>query len=99
MGALCGIIDPTICRVIVFEGLNMKIQLITLFPEMFTGVLNSSMLWKAQNQAIVEFEIMVILFPTNPKSKLDLYRRLYCRRKLYKVLGLLIVLNPLMLAR
>jgi len=58
MGALCGIIDPTNCRVIVFEGLNMKIQLITLFPEMFTGVLNSSMLWKAQNQAIVEFEII-----------------------------------------
>lgn len=32
-----------------------KIQVITLFPEMFDGVLNSSMLWKAQNQGAAEF--------------------------------------------
>ncbi len=36
----------------------MKIQLITLFPDMFTGVLNSSMLWKAQNNGAVEFGVI-----------------------------------------
>jgi tRNA (guanine37-N1)-methyltransferase len=34
----------------------MKIHIISLFPEMFDGVLNSSMLWKAQDKKIVEFE-------------------------------------------
>ena len=34
----------------------MTIQIITLFPEMFEGVLNSSMLWKAQDQGAVRFE-------------------------------------------
>lgn len=34
----------------------IKIQIITLFPEMFDGVLNSSMMWKAQNQKVVEFK-------------------------------------------
>ena len=33
----------------------MKIQIITLFPEMFEGVLNNSMMWKAQNRSAVEF--------------------------------------------
>ena len=33
----------------------IKIQVITLFPEMFDGVLNSAMMWKAQNQSAVEF--------------------------------------------
>jgi tRNA (guanine37-N1)-methyltransferase len=32
----------------------MKIQIITLFPEMFPGVLNASMLWKAQDKKLVE---------------------------------------------
>lgn len=32
----------------------MRIQIITLFPEMFPGVLNTSMLWKAQDKEIVE---------------------------------------------
>ncbi len=36
----------------------MKIQIITLFPEMFDKVLNSSMLWKAQEQKAVEFELI-----------------------------------------
>jgi len=35
-----------------------KIQIITLFPEMFDGVLNSSMMWKAQEQKAVEFRII-----------------------------------------
>lgn len=33
----------------------MKIQVITLFPEMFDGVLNNSMLWKAQDRGILDF--------------------------------------------
>jgi tRNA (guanine37-N1)-methyltransferase len=32
-----------------------KLQVVTLFPEMFSGVLNTSMLWKAQEQKAVEF--------------------------------------------
>jgi tRNA (guanine37-N1)-methyltransferase len=35
-----------------------KFQIITLFPEMFTGVLNSSMLWKAQKDNCVKFELI-----------------------------------------
>ncbi len=33
----------------------MKIQVITLFPEMFEGVLGNSMLWKASDRGIVEY--------------------------------------------
>jgi tRNA (guanine37-N1)-methyltransferase len=36
----------------------MKIQVITLFPEMFTGVLGSSMLWKASDRGIVEYSMV-----------------------------------------
>ncbi|HSW75102.1 MAG TPA: tRNA (guanosine(37)-N1)-methyltransferase TrmD [Candidatus Saccharimonadales bacterium] len=36
----------------------MKIQVITLFPEMFEGVLNTSMMWKAQNAGVVEFSFI-----------------------------------------
>ena len=36
----------------------MKIQIITLFPEMFTGVLHSSMLWKAEDRGIVSYELI-----------------------------------------
>lgn len=32
-----------------------KIQIITLFPDMFPGVLNASMLWKAQDRGATEF--------------------------------------------
>lgn len=32
-----------------------KVQVITLFPEMFDGVFNTSMLWKAQKEGAVEF--------------------------------------------
>ena len=35
-----------------------KIQVITLFPEMFDGVLNNSMMWKAQDQKLVEFRMI-----------------------------------------
>lgn len=36
----------------------MKIQVITLFPEMFDQILNSSMMWKAQKNKSVEFELI-----------------------------------------
>jgi tRNA (guanine37-N1)-methyltransferase len=36
----------------------IKIQVITLFPEMFDGVLNNSMMWKAQEQKAVEFRMV-----------------------------------------
>lgn len=36
--------------------MSKKIQVITLFPEMFHGVLNNSMLWKAADRGIAEYE-------------------------------------------
>jgi len=36
----------------------MKIQVITLFPQMFEGVLGNSMLWKASDKGIVEYSII-----------------------------------------
>ena len=36
----------------------MKIQVITLFPDMFGGVFGASMLWKAQDKAIVELSVV-----------------------------------------
>jgi tRNA (guanine37-N1)-methyltransferase len=36
----------------------MKIQVITLFPVMFDGVLGSSMLWKAKDRGIVDYEFI-----------------------------------------
>ncbi len=36
----------------------MKIQVITLFPGMFEGVLGASMLWKAQDRKLVEYSMI-----------------------------------------
>lgn len=36
----------------------MKIQIITLFPEMFSGVLQNSMLWKASDRGIAQYEFI-----------------------------------------
>lgn len=36
----------------------MKIHIITLFPEMFEGVLNTSMLFKAQDKKLVEYNLI-----------------------------------------
>lgn len=36
----------------------MKVQIITLFPEMFEGVLGTSMLWKAQDKKLVEYNLI-----------------------------------------
>jgi tRNA (guanine37-N1)-methyltransferase len=49
-----------------------KIQIITLFPEMFSGVLNSSMLWKAQKEGAVEFELINLRgFGIGPRKQVD----------------------------
>jgi tRNA (guanine37-N1)-methyltransferase len=49
-----------------------KIQVITLFPEMFGGVLNSSMLWKAQEQKAVEFRMVNLRdFGLGPRKRVD----------------------------
>lgn len=50
----------------------MKIQVITLFPEMFTGVLGSSMLWKAADREIVEYEFINLReFGVGPRKQVD----------------------------
>jgi tRNA (guanine37-N1)-methyltransferase len=50
----------------------MKIQIITLFPDMFPGVMNASMLWKAQDQKAVEFEYVDLRqFGLGPRKQVD----------------------------
>lgn len=50
----------------------MKIQIITLFPEMFHGVLNASMLWKAQEQKAVQYEFINLRdFGLGPRRQVD----------------------------
>lgn len=50
----------------------MKIQIITLFPEMFEGVLNTSMLWKAQNSGLVEYNLINLRdFGIGPRKQVD----------------------------
>lgn len=50
----------------------MKIQIITLFPEMFEGVLNNSMLWKAQARGAVQFEFINLRdFGLGPRKQVD----------------------------
>jgi len=49
-----------------------KIQIITLFPEMFDGVLNSSMMWKAQKEKLVEFRLINLRdFGLGPRKQVD----------------------------
>lgn len=49
-----------------------KIQVITLFPEMFDGVLNSSMMWKAQQEKAVEFSLINLReFGIGPRQQVD----------------------------
>jgi tRNA (guanine37-N1)-methyltransferase len=49
-----------------------KIQVITLFPEMFDGVLNNSMMWKAQDQKVVEFQMINLRdFGLGPRKQVD----------------------------
>ena len=50
----------------------MKIQIITLFPEMFEKVLGSSMLWKAQDKGIVEYAMVDLRqFGLGPRKMVD----------------------------
>lgn len=50
----------------------MKIQIITLFPEMFEGVLNTSMLWKAQDKKLVNYELVNLRnFGLGPRKQVD----------------------------
>lgn len=50
----------------------MKIQIITLFPEMFDGVLQNSMLWKAKEQGAVEYEYVDLrTFGIGPRRQVD----------------------------
>ncbi|SRR6266540_343965 len=49
-----------------------QIQIITLFPEMFTGVFGSSMLWKAQQQQVVTYKIINLReFGLGPRKQVD----------------------------
>ena len=51
---------------------DMKIQVITLFPEMFTGVLGNSMLWKAADREIVEYEFLNLReYGLGPRRQVD----------------------------
>jgi tRNA (guanine37-N1)-methyltransferase len=50
----------------------MKIQIITLFPEMFDGVLNNSMLWKAQDIGAVTYELINLRdYGLGPRKQVD----------------------------
>ena len=50
----------------------MKISIITLFPEMFDKVFNQSMLWKAQDHGLVEFELIDLRqFGLGPRHQVD----------------------------
>ena len=50
----------------------MKVQIITLFPEMFDGVLNNSMMWKAQNKNAVEFSLINLRdYGIGPRKQVD----------------------------
>lgn len=50
----------------------MKIQIITLFPQMFEGVFGSSMLWKAKEQGAVEYELIDLRqFGLGPRKQVD----------------------------
>ena len=49
-----------------------KFQVITLFPEMFTGVFESSMMWKAQRDGIVSLETIDLRdFGLGPRKQVD----------------------------
>jgi tRNA (guanine37-N1)-methyltransferase len=49
-----------------------KFQVITLFPDMFTGVFGSSMMWKAQKDGIVELSTIDLRqFGIGPRKQVD----------------------------
>ncbi len=51
---------------------SMKIQVITLFPDMFPGVMNASMLWKAQDKKLAEISYINLRdFGLGPRKQVD----------------------------
>ena len=56
----------------IYYRIVKKIQIITLFPEMFHGVLNNSMLWKAQDRSLAEFSYINLRdFGLGPRKQVD----------------------------
>jgi len=50
----------------------MKVQIISLFPEMFPGVLETSMMWKATDKGIVEFNYINLRdYGLGPRKTVD----------------------------
>lgn len=50
----------------------MKIQIITLFPDMFQGVLGTSMLWKATDRGIVTYDYINLRdYGLGPRKQVD----------------------------
>ena len=50
----------------------MKIQIITLFPDMFTAVLGTSMLWKASDRGLAQYELINLRdFGLGTRSQVD----------------------------
>lgn len=50
----------------------MKIQVITLFPDMFTGVLGNSMLWKAADRGLAEYSFINLRdYGLGPRQQVD----------------------------
>jgi tRNA (guanine37-N1)-methyltransferase len=50
----------------------MKIQIITLFPDMFTGVLGNSMLWKAADKNIADYSFINLReYGLGPRRQVD----------------------------
>ena len=66
------IINRQKCQSLVNLKIMKKIQIITLFPEMFEGVLNNSMLWKAQDKKLAEFKLINLRdFGLGPRKQVD----------------------------
>lgn len=52
--------------------MEMRIQIITLFPEMFEGVLGTSMLWKAKDKGKASYEYIDLRqFGLGPRREVD----------------------------
>jgi tRNA (guanine37-N1)-methyltransferase len=50
----------------------MKFAIVTLFPEMFEGVLKTSMMWKAQEKGLAEFRVIDLRqFGIGPRHQVD----------------------------
>ena len=51
---------------------GMNVQIITLFPDMFSGVLGTSMLWKASDRGIVTYQTIDLRqFGLGPRKQVD----------------------------